>query len=120
MITRRDLDEEIRRLEDGPPTMQSCERLAVLYFVRQHLGTSGEDQPARSVRADDRAVQPSASYSPAEPADLIGHYGDSDFLEAIEGQRAGEVIAVMDELMSVLLAINPQLYASVMRKLGKE
>ena len=122
MITRRDVEEEIQRIESGPPTMQACERLAVLYFVRDNIGTSGS-QAERSAPEYSARANPdlTTSYNMAqESADTLGRYGDSDFLAAVDGQSAADVMAVMDELMTVIMAINPQLYRSVMRKLGKE
>ena len=119
MITRRDVEEEIQRIESGPPTMQACERLAVLYFVRNNIGTSGSppvrDAPEYSARANPDLT---TSYNMAQgSADALGRYGDSDFLAAVDGQSAADVMAVMDELMTVIMAINPQLYQSVMRRL---
>lgn len=120
MITRRDVEEEIQRIESGPPTMQACERLAVLYFVRDNIGTSGSpaerSAPEYSARA---APDPPVSYTMApESADTLGRYGDSDFLVAVDGRNPADVMAIMDELMTVILAIQPQLYHSVMRKIG--
>lgn len=120
MITRRDVEEEIQRIESGPPTMQACERLAVLYFVRDHIGSTG-------IPAERAAPEYSACAMPDLPegyimekgtADTLRRYGDSDFLAAVNGQKSAEVMAVMDELMTVILAIQPQLYRSVMRKIG--
>lgn len=120
MITRRDVEEEIQRIESGPPTMQACERLAVLYFVRDNVGTSGSSAWRNAPEYSARAVPDlTTSYTMApESADTLGRYGDSDFLAAVDGQSAADVMAVMDELMSVILAIQPQLYHSVMRKIA--
>lgn len=120
MITRRDVEEEIQRIEAGPPTMQACERLAVLYFVRDNIGTSGSPAERSAPEYSARAVPDlPVSYTMApDPADTFGRYGDSDFLVAVDGRNPADVMAVMDELMTVILAIQPQLYHSVMRKIG--
>lgn len=120
MITRRDVEEEIQRIESGPPTMQACERLAVLYFVRDHIGTSGSPDGRYAPEYSARAMPDlPVSYAMApESADTLGRYGDSDFLAAVDGKSTAEVMAVIDELMTVILAIQPQLYHSVMRKIA--
>lgn len=120
MITRRDVEEEIQRIEAGPPTMQACERLAVLYFVRDNIGTSGFPSGRSAPEYSARAVPNTpVSYTMAPvSADTLGRYGDSDFLVAVDGRNPADVMAIMDELMTVILAIQPQLYHSVMRKIG--
>lgn len=120
MITRRDVEEEIQKIEAGPPTMQACERLAVLYFVREHIGTSGSSATHITQEYSARAIpEPPASHAvESESADTLGRYGDSDFLAAVSGQKPADVMAIIDELMTVILAIQPQLYHSVMRKIG--
>ena len=120
MITRRDVEEEIRRIESGLPTMQACERLAVLYFVRDHIGTSGSPAVRSAPEYSARAMPdlPTSHAMAPESADTLGRYGDSDFLVAVDGRNPADVMAIMDELMTVILAIQPQLYHSVMRKIG--
>lgn len=46
-----------------------------------------------------------------------GYSSDTEFSAAIEGKNEASVWAVIDELMSTLEAIQPRLYAAVIRKL---
>lgn len=41
MIQLKDIEQSIRELENSQPTYQTCEKLADLYIVREHLNTIG-------------------------------------------------------------------------------
>ena len=49
--------------------------------------------------------------------DIIADYGNTDFYRMINGKKAADVWAVMNELMDTLQVINPKLYDGVMRQL---
>lgn len=57
------------------------------------------------------------SYSFSSGSSEIEFDGESEFAKLINGREQREVFRVMDELMETLRAINPRLYASVIRKL---
>ena len=86
----REINDEIRRLEGETQTHQTISIMAALYTVRDHAGAS------------ESAVH-------IEPT--------SEFLMACACCRNDSVLAVMDELMSLLQAIQPKLYDGVMRRL---
>ena len=44
-------------------------------------------------------------------------HGDSDFRRACAGKKLCDVMDIVDELMTVLLAVQPRLYHAVMDKL---
>lgn len=98
MLSKRELDDAIRECENAPVNYQNCDKLATFYTIHDHLYNT----------------EPRAT---AKEETVIGGYGDSDFLVAVEGQDAPEVWALMDELMTTLQAINPRLYDGVMRQL---
>ena len=45
--------------------------------------------------------------------------GDTDFLKAVQGKDINTVLSVVDELMTILQAVQPGLYDGVMRKLNQ-
>lgn len=111
MVTRQELDEAIRECEGEPATYAVCQKLAVLYTVRDYL-YGGADQQMSYAAAP-------AEYAPEEET-VIGDYGDSEFLRAVCGRGADAVWAVLDELMEgTLRVINPRLYNGVMRRIEK-
>lgn len=93
MISREEVDRTILELEAKDTTFATCERLAWLYVVRDHL----------------------AGMMPARPA-LLQAGSESEFLQAAVGKDGEKVWAIMDDLMSTLLVVNPRAYESVMRR----
>ena len=63
---------------------------------------------------------PTYSYAmpPQAPSDVT-YTGESDFAKKIQGKSYDDVLAVVDELMSTISIINPNLYNGVMRKLSE-
>lgn len=86
------------------PTAGTCLKLAAFYTIRKEL--FGEEKEA------ERSMY---SYSP-EPVETIERYGDSEFLDAIEGKPLSEVLPIIDELMESMKVLQPRIYDSVMRK----
>ena len=101
MITLRELDGAITECENAPTTYQNCEKLATFYTIREH-----------AFREEGTELE--YSYDPPQG---IGDFGDSDFLQAIQGREEAEIWSIMDELMDTILITNPRLYQGVMRKI---
>lgn len=99
MISKREIDGAIRECEDAPVSYQNCEKLATFYTIRDHL----YEEPVIEHSYD--SVQ------------VVDAYGDSDFLQAIQGREPEQMWSVMDELMEAVYITNPRLYESVMRKI---
>ena len=93
MISIEEVNGEIARLENQPATMVTIEKLASLYVVRDHLTLS----------------------PPAMEGEIP--QGESELYCACAGRSISEVMGVMDELMSVLMIIQPRLYSAVLTKL---
>ena len=93
MISIEEISGEIAKLESQPATYATIERLSWLYVVRDHL----------TVPAVTESGIPG---------------GDSEYFCACAGKSIAEVMAVMDELMSALMVIQPRLYAAVLAKLS--
>lgn len=62
---------------------------------------------------------PSYSYAPppTQTETIIEYTSGTEFGERISGQEAGRVWKVMDELMTVLQAVNKRLYNGVMDRI---
>lgn len=108
MITEKDLREAIAECQgQRNPNANTCIKLAAYYTILQNM-TEKKSEP-----------DPEPIYSFAGPKieNTINYEGDSEFLQVINGRDQGEIIPVIDELMSTLQVINPRLYNSVLRKL---
>lgn len=104
MITKREIDGAIRECEDAPVSYQMCAKLATFYTIRDHLYEEEIEEP--------REIE--HSYDPPPQVD---DYGDSDFLQAIQGRDQTDMWLLMDELMEAVQVTNPRLYDGVMRKI---
>ena len=106
MLDIKELEYWISRYENEADKLDHVVTLSALYHVRDEL--AGKQQ------AEHRASE----YSRAVPAyEPLGDYGDSEFLQSVEGKDQASAWAVMDELMDTLAAVNPKVYDGVMRKL---
>lgn len=106
MITDKDLQEAIAECQgERKPNAQTCIKLAAYYIIRDHITDNGS---TGSYYSHD---------SGPSFADHIDYDGNSDFAQAIKGKSAMDVWPIMDELMTTLEALNPRLYAGVMRRI---
>ena len=97
MISKDKLDKEILELETRhDTTYATCERLAWLYIVRDHI--TGQ----QAVQPTPLAVDPSSA-----------------FLQVVDGKDSVAVFAVMDDLMDTLRVVAPRVYASVLEKIKR-
>lgn len=107
MITEQDLQEAIAECQgQRNPNANTAIKLAAFYTIRREL--FGEEKDAE---------QPMYSYAPPpEPSEIVGRYGGSEFLEAVDGKPIDGVMQIMDELMESMQVLQPRIYDSVMRK----
>ncbi len=82
------------------PDARTCKRLAALYVILDHI--TEQEPPAPFVYTD---------------SGKVGIDSNSDFANAINGRDLADIWPVIDELMTVLQATNPRLYAGVMRQI---
>ena len=108
LITKHDLDEAIAECQgQRNPNANTCIKLASFYIIRRELFEEEKE--------DNQFSQPMFSYSSGEH---IGKYGDSEFLEVVEGKPTENVMMIMDELMDSMKVLQPRIYDSVMRKVS--
>ena len=103
MITEKDLQAAIAECEGARnPTSSTCVKLAAFYTIKNEL-----------------YGKQTYSYAapPVNEVDEVTYVSDTEFSQAIQGKRTNDVLAVIDELMETLSAINPRLYASVLRRI---
>lgn len=94
MISKEEIDRTILELEQKDTTFATCERLAWLYIVRDHITGQQTAQPAPL------SVNP-----------------DSEFLQAVDSKDSVMVFGVIDDLMDTLQATAPRVYYSVIQKI---
>lgn len=93
MINIQEIEEEIARLEQGNTTYSACEKLSILYAVRNEL------KPG---------IEPIQAYSLAsEPK--------SEFLSAIENKDIDKVFDIIDEHMEVIKLLYPKEYNKILQ-----
>lgn len=115
MITEQDLHEAIAELQGRRnPTSNDCIKLAAYYTILNNLQATSEKSSVVSSKKE----TPTYSYLSADTSEKTVEYSsNSDFSKMIDGKSAVKIWAVMDELMTTLMVINPKLYNDVMRKL---
>ena len=98
MLSQRELDDAIREFESAPANYENCKKLATFYTIFDHLYNEPDVEKKQ--------------------VDVIGSYGESEFLNIVSNKRAEDVWLVLDELMETLKVVNPRLYESVIRKMA--
>lgn len=89
MISLEEINGEILKLESQQTTYAVIERLSWLYTVRDHLSPVSGEIP----------------------------HGRSEFMQACSGKKVCDIMEVIDEMMSVIQAVQPRLYHAVLEKL---
>lgn len=110
MITMHDLDESIAECQGQPhPNANTCIKLAAYLTIKKSIMEIEQPKPDGKF----------STYSYDAPAQdqTVNFDSGTPFSEKINGLPVDDVIAIFDELMETLQAINPPLYAAVMRKL---
>ena len=105
MITEAALREAIAEVQGKrDPNRNDCMMLAAFYTIQDHL----------------YPMTAETQYSFSSGADNIGEYGDSAFLKKVSGKDAGEVWAIMDDLVeNTLRYLNPRIYNGLMNALDR-
>ena len=102
MIREEDLLDAIAECQGRRnPNASTCMKLASYYIIQDHI----------------KQEAPMPAYSFAPPPTNATYDSGTDFSERIKDMDVNDVLAVIDELMSTLLLVNPRLYDGVMRKL---
>ena len=111
MYSESELIDAIEELQNGSHTISNVSKLASVYTVLDHIAID---------RGYSTAKEPETAYKrPASVIsyDIIGDYGNTEFLTLIKGKRPADVWALINELMDTLSLINVSLYNSVLDRL---
>lgn len=104
MITIDDLKAAIAECEgERNPNANTCMKLSAYYTLLKEK----QGEPEKS----------SYSHDPA-PA-IPNYYSETEFGKIIESKETSSVLKVIDEVMTVLQAIQPKMYDGVIRKLNE-
>lgn len=103
----REINSEIKRLENSDTTYTNCDKLATLYAVRDGLN------PNQEMKANVRPV----NYSHASPQ---AQEGASPFIDAYLSADAEKALEIVDEHFETIRILYPREYEKVIRKLNTQ
>lgn len=104
MISVSEIEKAITNCQgDRNPDANTCIKLAAYYVILDHI-----DAKAKSLSRMSFA---------SEPVEKVRFNGNSEFSEVIQGLKASDVIAVMDDLMDAVQGLMPRLYTATIEKL---
>lgn len=110
MITENDLLEAIAECQgQRNPSSQTCIKLAAYYTVLNNLHQT----------SDTLVSHGGYSYSPPNTESTVEYTSSTDFAKIINGKSASTMWAIVDELMSALMYLNPKLYNDAMIKFSE-
>lgn len=108
MITIDDLKAAIAEMQgERNPNANTCIKLAAYYTILNEL----QGKPDTSAY--------SSSPAPEPVKETVDYYSDTEFGQLVQDKPVKDVMSVIDELISVISAIQPRLYNGVMRKLNE-
>lgn len=109
MIRRDELDAAIAEcIGERDPNANTCIKLAAYYTIRKELYPDAEqEQPVYSFSAEPMEQEPPTAHINSS----------SEFAQAAEGLPLDDVWDVVDELMETVQALQPRVYAAVLRRL---
>lgn len=110
MLDKAEIRAAIARLEFEESSYSNYAKLANLYTIRDKM--QEEERGGRYINEYSAAPAPVAVQE-----QVVGDYGDSDFLLAVAGKDPERVWKIIDELMDSLAVVNIRVYDSVMRKI---
>lgn len=106
MITVDELKAAIAECQgERNPNANTCIKLAAYYTILNEL----QGKPD--------IIGYSSSPAPEPIKETVDYYSETEFGQLVQDKPVKDVMAVMDELISVISAIQPRLYNGVMRKL---
>lgn len=105
MITVEELKAAIAECEgERNPNANTCLKLSAYHILlREKQGQAVFDK--------------SYSYDSEPTEKKVDYYSDTEFSKVVNNKTVADVYAVIDELMTVIQALKPNLYDGTMRKL---
>lgn len=119
MIAKEELIGAIEHYKKSPATIDTCQKLAALYTVKDHLYCEDD------LENNNNCHREISNYSGAQAPEYQGEKtkisvpdASSDFLRRVDGMNAETFWKIADELVETVRVINPRLYDGFMRRLG--
>ncbi len=113
MITIKELDKAITEcLRKADPDAYTCIKLAAYFIIRDKLSESPEQLPPPKPAG----YLPDKSLAKTETIDYIG---STDFIKAVNGRNTADVVSVIDDLMSMLKVVCPELYDKALQRFAE-
>ena len=111
MITEQDLLEAIAECQgQRNPNANTCIKLAAYYTLLNNLHQTSDTPVSHG----------GYSYSsPPNTENTVEYTSSTDFAKIINGKSASTMWAIVDELMSALMYLNPKLYNDAMNKFSE-
>lgn len=97
-MNMQEIDDEIAKLEHSDTTWHNCEKLSVLYGVKNGIHKANTEAPVEQTKI---------AYS----------YASSEFMAAVQGKDPDAVLRVLDEHMEVVQVLFPKEHDAVIRKI---
>ena len=113
MIRLEDLEEAIKECEgQRSPNANTALKLAAYYTIKNELYPSAE-QP--------RTIDSGYSYAapPVEERSTIDYDSDTEFGAVVNGKETTPVMAILDDLMTVLQSAQPRLHRRIIEKIAE-
>lgn len=108
MITVDELKAAIAEMQgERNPNANTCIKLAAYYTILNELQGKSDTSGYSSAPA------------PEPVKETVDYYSETEFGQLVQDKPVKDVMSVMDELISVISAIQPRLYNGVMRKLNE-
>ena len=113
MITEKELEQAIKECLREPVTGNKRAVLADLIIIQDYL--FGE--PTQAQETQQPMTMQSYSAPPMEQVETyIETNGDSEFLKAVDGRKAGKVWKLVDELVEAVKILHPRMYTTFIDK----
>ena len=113
MITEKEIEQAIKECLREPVTGNKRAVLADLIIIQDYL--FGEPMQVQEAKQP----TPMQSYS-APPTEQVEIYvetnGDSEFLKAVDGNKADKVWKLIDELVEAVKILHPRMYTTFIDK----
>ena len=113
MITVNELEKAIAEcLRKADPDAYTCIKLAAYYIIRDKLSENVEKLPS----PEPAGYLPVKSLAKTETIDYIGN---TDFIKAVNGRNTADVVSAIDDLMSMLKVVCPELYEKALQRFAE-
>jgi hypothetical protein len=111
LITLQDLESAIKECEgQRNPSSSTALKLAAFYTIKNELYPSTNSPPM---------IPGGYSYAspPVVESSVIDYGSDTDFGKAVNGKETQPVMAIMDDLMTLLQSAQPRLHKRIIREI---